>query len=279
MGQLIHETNLVPFVLYQLVIREPQSSHRCELMDDQCYSLGEWHGWGTGPPVHGVHLCPLALLLPNPRHSTHILQCIAAEPDRSWVIMGSLDHIVTCYPRIGKLICTRIRGFFLNGVELSAEDSLAVLQKPRDLHYYFSTGICHKLHFASWGRMQCHMGCQVIWPKQQDNCTESWISYRALFCSGPYSLLEALKLRCPFSFPTLRKGSQAFIPPWQQVIGIRPCPRQRISLKLKETQRATQLRATDHQQFQLLKRKNASVPKGGPRWQTTSPTTRSVWNA
>lgn len=186
MGQLIHETNLVPFVLYQLVIREPQSSHRCELMDDQWYSLGEWHGWGTGPPVHGVHLCPLALLLPNPRHSTHILQCIAAEPDRSWVIMGSLDHIVTCYPRIGKLICTRIRGFFLNGVELSAEDSLAVLQKPRDLHYYFSTGICHKLHFASFPSASTS---NAIWAVRSYDPSSRTTALNPGSLTGPFSAL------------------------------------------------------------------------------------------
>lgn len=78
---------------------------------------------------------------------------------------------------------------------------------------------------------------------------------RAFFCSGPYLLMEALKLWRPFSFPPWEKGAKPSLPPWQQVNGIRLPPGQRISLKLKETQRAAQLRATDHQHFHLLKKK------------------------
>ena len=84
----------------------------------------------------------------------------------------------------------------------------------------------------------------------------------AFFCSGPYSRLEALKLWCPFSFPSWEKGAKP-LSLLDNSHWIQASPQgQRSSLQLKETQRATQLRAIHHQHFQLLKKRMVQSWKG-----------------
>ena len=93
---------------------------------------------------------------------------------------------------------------------------MAVLQKPRALRYYFPTGSCYKLHLAS---LLTTDASKVTWTVRSSGLS-SRTTARSLDLQS--FMLKALltagnsEVMIPIWFPSLRKGSQVFISPWQQ---------------------------------------------------------------
>lgn len=168
--------------------------------------------WGSGSPVHGADLCSPALLLPNTRCAMYISPCIAAGPDRSYIILG---HMVTWYSMVRDSISTKATGMPGAAFKMAYNYLLQMAWlHSRNLGLY----IIFLLEFA----INCilHLSHQILpmpfelsghMSKQQDQLHFSLDFCRALFCYQPYSMLKALVF---IQFPALIKGSQVFIPPW-----------------------------------------------------------------
>ena len=91
LSQLIRATNLVPFVLYQLVIGEPSCGCRSELMDNQWYNPGEWCG-GLGHLLmeFTCALWPCSFPSPDmPRALHDALLLGLTDPRSPWVALAT----------------------------------------------------------------------------------------------------------------------------------------------------------------------------------------------
>lgn len=135
--------------------------------------------------------------------------------------MGSLDHMVTWYPRIRtssgpvSVACQKLFFFFF--MVYNSLLKIAWLS-------YRNLGLCIIIFLLEFAiNSILHPSPQQILPMPyglSGHITQTagqphWSLdlCRAFFCSGPYLLMEALKLLCPFSFaPWEKEAKPSYLP-------------------------------------------------------------------